>query len=342
MKNSKNTLMSLVTLVSFFFIGCGTVECIPEGKMTCGDDGVEATGVSNATEEKAAEETAVVETSKELTAFSITSPTSSDASETTKPTITWSESDYADSTTLSLVEDVTYDLTITSDAACATAIQTYSDLTDLTKTLDTDLAEGTFYVCINSKSQGEVKSASNNAFKIVVDVLPQAFTLAAIASTSATGASHSVSISWGASTNATYYKISTDGTEDSTQVTTTTATLSVGAVAASGTSHSIIVNAYDAESNKLASNTVTFSAVRMYALSELGSTYTVGAYAKLSTHDADILLGVVSTCVVGAVTRKLYSFTDGVLLDSYNNNGNIEIAATLSVITGYGFTCTAD
>ena len=331
MKNSKNTLMSLVTLVSFFFIGCGTSE-----------DGVEApVTAETAAEETAAEETAVVEVSKELTAFSITSPTSSTASATVKPTITWSESDYADSTTLSLVEDVTYDLTITSDAACTTAIQTYSDLTVLTKTLDTALAEGTFYVCINSKSQGEVKSATNNAFKIAVDLLPQDFTLAAVTSTSATGASHSISLSWGASTNASYYLVTTDSTQNTTQVTTTSSTISVTATARAGTSYSVLVTAYDAAGNSKASNTVTFTAARLYALSDLTGSYTVNngnSLAKTGTYDADMLLGVQYSCTNGTNTYLAYQFSDAFVITL--SSSNMEVDLNKSNIEGFGYTCT--
>ena len=107
----ENLRMVLVLGVSFFFVGCGSLECLQEeGKTKC--TGVETNGTTNSlattseeeeTSEEAPEEAPEEEESSELTEFSITSPTSSDASETVKPTITWSESDYTDSTTLLLL-----------------------------------------------------------------------------------------------------------------------------------------------------------------------------------------------------------------------------------------------
>jgi len=328
----KNDIRNIV--IGFFLtglIGCGAeVQSTPDA----------TTEASTTAEETTVEDETPVEVSKELTAFNITAPVTT-ATTNAKPTVTWTESDYADTTSLSLVEDVLYDLKITSDTACATVVQEYKDLTDLTKTLTTDLAEGTFYACVNSKSQGEAKSATNNAYKLTVDLLPQAFTLAAVTSTSATGATHSISLSWGASTNASYYLVTTDSTQATTQLTTTTATVSVAATKA-GTSHSVLITAYDAQSNSLASNTVTFTAARLYALSELGSTYTVGANAraKSSTHDSDVALGSAYTCSAGATVDKGYLYSDGVIFDFLN--GNIQTLADIATIQASGYTCVAD
>ena len=111
----------------FLLVGCGA------------DEKNDATATATATEEST--ETAVEEsepqTSKELTAFKITGPDTTTDKTNATPTITWEESDYADTTSLALTEDVTYDLKITSDSGCATVVQEHKDLTELSKTLDT-------------------------------------------------------------------------------------------------------------------------------------------------------------------------------------------------------------
>lgn len=326
----------ITVLMGLFLIACGAEEAAKDAEAAPATE----------EQEEVVEETPTPVITKELTDFTISAPTASLTTTDTTPTITWTESDYSETTTLSLVEDVVYDLVIASDSTCTTKVQEHKSLTGLTKTLDTALGEGTFYSCLTSSSQGVSKTATNNGVKFVVDVKPQAFTLAAISNTSATGATHSISLSWGASTNASYYLVTTDGTQSTTQITTTSTTVSVSASARAGTSHTIFATGYDAEGNSIASNSITMTAARRYALSELSGTYTVddaSALAKPSTYTTDLLLGVAYTCTKNSNNYVIYEFTDGLFFaTNATSSGNFQVISAMSVATGWGYSCTAD
>ncbi|MCP4661728.1 MAG: hypothetical protein GY856_40520, partial [bacterium] len=76
-------------------------------------------------------------------ALAILAP-SGTVTDTRTPEITWQASAAAD----------TYDLTIATDAACTTPVQSYPDLTTTSLVLPAALANNTYYVCVTAKNSG--------------------------------------------------------------------------------------------------------------------------------------------------------------------------------------------
>lgn len=97
-------------------------------------------------------------------AFSITGPTANTNDST--PTVTWEASVGASS----------YNLLIDDTTGCSSALQTYEEITGVSKVL-TALTDGTYYVCMTSADDAtNSTTATNSNYTFTLDTVPPTFT----------------------------------------------------------------------------------------------------------------------------------------------------------------------
>jgi len=92
-------------------------------------------------------------------AFSISGPAHNSSS--SNPTVSWQASSGADS----------YDLLVSLNSNCSAPIQSFSNLTTTSQTLDS-LPDATYYACVTAKDiYGSTLPATNNSYDITIDTL---------------------------------------------------------------------------------------------------------------------------------------------------------------------------